>query len=362
MSRFNGLRVVHAANYQFDKDGARFFNPDHKIHQGMVQNNCYVYPFSINDRARMASFLCSKTFGKNAANKALVRTCKNIQPDVLILGHAQYISRESILQIRDQVPGIRIGFWYVDPLWEQAPTEHIRQRADLFDAICCTTGGPLLAELARPNCPAAFLPNPVDPSIERLRAFENKESIHDLLFIGRAAEGSPRGEILQYVANQLADRQADLRVGYYGCLGRPDVFGTAKDKIVGASRMAINLSRRNDIALYSSDRIAQWTGNGLCTLVQSGGGMEELYDDHEVVFFDGAVDLVQTILELASDDDRLRTTARNGWMKAHEQYSAKCCTAFLLDLLMGHPEADSVPWARHIYRWEDSLQTSEKAA
>ena len=112
-----GLRVVHAASYQFDKDGAAFWNCDLKFHQGLVQNGCFVYPFSINDRARMLSVTRSKTFGKPQANKALLRTCVNVSPDALILGHGQYIHRGTLEAIKDAVPGIRIGYWYIDPLW-----------------------------------------------------------------------------------------------------------------------------------------------------------------------------------------------------------------------------------------------------
>ena len=34
------LRVVHAANYQMDKDGLAFFNPDQKMLKGLVQAGC----------------------------------------------------------------------------------------------------------------------------------------------------------------------------------------------------------------------------------------------------------------------------------------------------------------------------------
>jgi hypothetical protein len=170
---FSGLRVVHAANYQFAKDGSVFFNPDMKMNQGLIQSGCFVYPFSINDRARMLSPTGSKTFGKGRANKALLRTCQNIAPDLLILGHAQYITRETLLAIRNEVPDIRIGLWYVDPLWVPEHIQHLHDRVDALDAIFTTTAGDLLKGLGRPGCPAAFIPNPVERSIELHRAFEN---------------------------------------------------------------------------------------------------------------------------------------------------------------------------------------------
>ncbi len=358
MDGFSGTRIVHAANYQFDKDGDRFFNPDHKIHQGLVKNGCYVYPFSINDRARMASVLCSKTLGKGAANRALISTCKNLQPDALVMGHGQYITRETLIAIRRAVPEIRIAFWYVDHLWSPKAIEHIHLRADLFDAVLCTSGGELLRQFARPGCPAAFLPNPVEPSIERERAFENPEPLYDLVFVGRADVGSERGKMLQYLVEQLPE----LRIGLFGCLGRPAVFGQEKDRVLASSRIAFNFNQRNDVELYSSDRIAQLTGNGLCMLIQSGNGFEQLYSEDEVVFFDTESDLVTKIRTLAADDAQVRKIARRGWKKAHEVYSAQRCTEFMLNLVFRKPEVNLAPWARHIYWHEQDQPMSHRAA
>ena len=349
MADFTGVRVVHAANYQLDKDGDRFFNPDHKLHQGMVQSGCYVYPFSINDRARMASPLCSKTGGKKSANRALVQTCKNLEPDVLILGHGQYITRETLEAVREVVPEIRVGFWYVDHLWNPKAIEHIHNRSDLFDAVFCTSGGHLLRQFASPGCPAAFLPNPVEASIERERAFDTCDPKYDLVFVGRAEVGSERGEMLQFLIDQLPE----LRLGFFGCLGRSAVFGRKKDQVLAAGRMAFNFNQRNDVELYSSDRIAQLIGNGLCTFIQNGNGFEQLYSDDEVVFFDDRKHLVEGILELSKDDVAVRRIAKNGWLKAHQVYSARKCSEFLLNLTMRRNDWQDAPWAKHVY-WHES--------
>lgn len=342
---FQGLRVVHAASYQMDKDGAAFFNCDLKFHQGLVQNGCHVYPFSINDRARMLSFLNSKTFGKGRSNRALVRTCRNVRPDALILGHGQYISRETLTEIRANDPSLRIGYWYIDPLWEPKDVAHLNHRADLFDAICCTTAGELLKQFCRPSCPAAFVPNPVEPGVERLRAFACARPEFDLVFFGRDKYAPQRREFLQ----RLRDALPRVRFGFFGCLGRPLVFGAPKDEILARSRMALNLSRRNDVELYSSDRLAQLTGNGLLTLVQNGAGFESLYTDEEAGFFDSLDDLIELVEYLKSDDELARSIAERGWRKAHSAYSSRSVAGFLLDLTFRRPEVLDSPWASRIH-------------
>lgn len=356
---FHGLRVVHAASYQMDKDGAAFFNCDLKFHQGLVQNGCHVYPFSINDRARMLSFLNSKTFGRTKANRALIRTCVNVRPDALILGHGQYITRQTLTAIREAVPGIRIGYWYIDPLWEPADVAHLNRRADLFDAVCCTTAGPLLQQFCRPGCPAAFIPNPVEPGVERLEAFRCDTPDYDLVFLGRDKGAPQRRAFLERLRAALPE----LRCGFFGCLGEPLVFGARKDEILSRSRMALNLSRRNDVDLYSSDRIAQLTGNGLLTLIQSGAGFESLYSDEEVGFYDSFEDLVELVRYLKSDDELARSIAERGWRTAHAEYSSRAVAAFLLNLTFRRDAFLASPWAEWIH-WhpDDANRPNGEAA
>lgn len=357
---FRGMRIVHAASYQFDKDGKAFFNCDLKFHQGLVQNGCHVYPFSINDRARMLSFINSKTFGKARANRALVRTCRNVRPDALILGHGQYLTRKSLSAIRESVPGIRIGYWYIDPIWDEQAVRHLNRRADLFDAVCCTTGGRLLQQFCRPGTPAAFIPNPVEAGVERFRAFEVAAPQYDVVFFGRDKYAPQRAEFLKNLRAALPD----VRFGFFGCLGQPLVFGADKDAILSRSRMALNLSRRNDVELYSSDRLAQLTGNGLLTLIQRGAGFEQLYGDDEVGFYSTLDDLVQVIRRYMSDDAVCRETAQRGWRRAHESYSAKECAEFLLNLTMRHPRLTDSPWAKYIHWHADDQRNGivQKAA
>lgn len=353
---FSGLRVVHAANYQFAKDGLVFFNPDQKLHQGLTQNGCYVYPFSINDRARMLSPTGSKTFGKGRANKALIETCVNVHPDILMLGHAQYIQKETLAEIRNRVPGIRIGLWYFDAMWNPRNIRHLHDRTEVLDAVFATSGGSRLRALARRDCPAAFIPNPVDPAIERLRVFENPDPKYDVVFFGCDKRAPERKQFLQDLTRALPE----ARLGIFGSLGNPYAFGHEKELILADSRMALNLNRRNDVELYSSDRIAQLTGNGLVTLTPAGAGLESLYSSDEVVYFDSVDDLAKKVRYLKNHDDEAVNLARTGWLRTHENYSAENVAAFILGVTMRHESYQLADWSEHVF-W-DSTPASNRLA
>ncbi len=323
------MRIVHACNLQFDKDGSHLWNQDQKIHHGLVRLGHFVYPFSINDRARMFSPTGSKSLGKGRARKALVETCRNVHPDLLILGHAQWITPDTLREIRDILPGIRIGLWYVDPLWDEEPTRHLRERAPLLDAVFCSTGGPLLESFATPNCPAHFIPSAVDAGIECHRAFETPEDemIHDLLFFGRDKGQPDRRAFL----SELRDRLPDLDLGYYGCLDQPLIMGWEKEQVIRRSKMALNLSRRNDVELYSSSRIAELMGNGILTLTPRGAGLEKLYAEDEIVYFEGIDQLVEKIRHYAADRTSRVAIAEKGWARNHRDYSGTEVARIIVD-------------------------------
>ncbi|WP_367874202.1 glycosyltransferase [Luteolibacter sp. Populi] len=341
------MRIVHAANLQLDKDGAHLWNQDQKIHHGLIRLGHFVYPFSINDRARMLSPTKSKTFGKGRANKALVETCRNVHPDVLILGHAQYITAATLREIRSILPAIRIGLWYVDPLWDAEETQHLRDRLEVLDAVFCSTGGPLLEALARPGCPAAFIPSAVDAGIECHRAFETPEPeiLHDLLFFGRdKGEPGRRAFLLE-----LKAALPELRVGYYGCLDQTGIFGWEKEQVIRRSKMALNLSRRTDVPLYSSSRIAELMGNGILTLTPRGAGLEGLYGEDEIVYFEGVGDLAEKVRYFSSQGQERLAIARKGWERNHRDYSGTEVARFIVDLTMRDEAWRKVPWAGSVF-------------
>jgi hypothetical protein len=341
------MRIVHAANLQFDKDGAHLWNQDQKIHHGLVRLGHFTYPFSINDRARMLSPTGSKSFGKKKTNRALIETCRNVHPDVLLLGHAQYISADTLREIRMLLPDIRIGLWYVDPLWDEEPTRHLRERLEVLDGVFCSTAGPLLEDLATPTCAAGFIPSAVDAGIECHNASDTPahQLTHDLIFFGRDKGEPERRAFLE----GMRDRLPKLRLGFFGCLGQPGTFGWEKEQVIIHSRMALNLSRRSDVPLYSSSRVAELMGNGILTLTPRGAGLDELYAEDEVVYFDDLEDAVEKARDFSNDDDARIATARRGRDRVHRDYDGAAIARFIVNLTTRDEGWRDAPWSTHVF-------------
>src|SRR3546814_9120292 len=102
---------------------------------------------------------------------------------------------------------------------------------------------------------------------------------HDLLF----AAGSGRvprhhGGVdsnAEAIVDRICQALPNLRGDFPGIRGSSPVSGLAYEKAVKSAAMALNISRRNDVYLYSSDRIAQMVGSGLLTFIDRATRSEE---------------------------------------------------------------------------------------
>ncbi len=350
------MRILHAANYSFDKDGARYFGWDHKIHQGLVQAGHYVYPFSISDRARMLSPLCSRTGGLWATNRKFLKCIETLRPELLVLGHSALLTPATIQTARSRFPEMKICLYYGDAIWPGAKVDHVQAKLPYVDAVFISTGGELLRPYAGPGRPAAFIPNSVEPSIECKKAFECPKPDYDLVFFGTDKGLPERRQFLE----QLKAGLPEFRFGFFGCMDQPFVFGFERDDIMSRSRMALNLTRRRDVAMCSSDRIAHTTGNGLLTLNYHDGGLEELYGPEEIIYFEDIQDLISKCRQFSQNDDDWRRIAQNGWNRAHRDYSAREVARFMINLTFRDPAWQEAAWSRHIY-W-DFADSARRAA
>ena len=61
-------------------------------------------------------------------------------------------------------------------------------------------------------------------------------------------------------------------------------------------KMGINLSRGNPVKYYSSDRIAQYMGNGLLTFIDIKTQLNKIINNNEAVFYKNFNDLIKKIL------------------------------------------------------------------
>lgn len=338
------MKILHISNFAFNKLGERYYSMDRKISAGLIENGHFVYDYSFRDMARMGTIFKTKKMGSGVANAEILKIVDNLRPDLILIGHSDLLKPETLKKIRIDYPKIKIGFWFVDWLCESSKVNFIKQFSPYVDALFCTTGGELLTQFKLPTNKVSYIPNIAQRSIECLKQFDELDYVSDFVFFGTVYKDPEREALLQELIHQLPD---DLSC--FGAFGKETVYGHQYMDILASSRCGLNLSRRNDIDLYSSDRIVQLTGNGLLTFTPKIPGFDELYKDDEVVYFDNINDLIDKFKFYKADIENAKRVAKRGWNRSHQSYNSKRVSKFMIELILDQSFSEDYEWAHEVY-------------
>ena len=129
-----------------------------------------------SDRDILHNYKSVKDFkGSMTLNEKLRKTCYNYKPDLLVLGHADSIEPETLGELKDDYPNLKISQWFLDPLNKNGPDfeqnrNRILDKSEFIDANFLTTSPNVLSFLPR-NTNNFYIPNPSDPSFETLNNY-----------------------------------------------------------------------------------------------------------------------------------------------------------------------------------------------
>ncbi len=226
------LTIVHVGNFPFGLKAGFQHGVAVKLSNGLIRNSHLVLNFSDRDVARAYGLLGHRKLGRRPANAALLAFCRHHRPDVLLLGHADVIDAATIAEVREAIPGLRVAQWNVDPLFEPDNVRRITAKQPVVDATFVSTAGPAMEALRDGGHRVAFLPNPVDLSIERGRCDLADELPFDLFY----ACGHPSRPLrlicgrewdMEDFFRALLPRLPGLQPLLGGLLGQPHLAGAA---------------------------------------------------------------------------------------------------------------------------------------
>jgi len=333
----NLLKIVHCANFSNEKNGATFYATDRKITNGLIRNGHFVYDFSYRDIAKNSTIFKTKKLGRKKLNDALLETVRQIVPNVLLLGKSELIDARTLEIIKKEYPSIKIAMWWVDWLKDKLA---IIEKSNFIDAFFSTTGvNEVKYELNDKSFNNIyFIPNICDKSIDKYSAFRKQNPTYDILFIGRSDE--TRKELIDFLLNEFKD----FKVG---------IFGDSKEKLLHGqkyldtlidTKLAINYSRRNDIELYSSDRIVHLAANGICTLSPQIPKFDKLFGENELVYFENFKELKEKILFYLKNSSERNSIASNGQKKAQTYFNETIVTSYIIETLFSLPFSNEYLW------------------
>ena len=322
--------------------GALHASTEYKLYYGLVRLNHYVIHYSDRD---MASFLAPfklRDLGKSAANRKLIETADNFQPDMILLGHCDIIRNETLDEIRKLVPKVRIAHRNLDPLFVPRNVAAIKHRTHSCDSIFITTAGKKLNQFRGNRADIYYMPNPCCASIDCNDNSQKDQLPIDLFFCGNSEELSNRTETVHYVATALQDDAINFHAYGYG--ERPNAWGYTYDQILATAKMGLNLNRQEGDYLYSSDRVAQLMGNGILAFINRASCLSELLGESRAIYYKDNEELVRKIRENQQDDAARKSIAAEGRRFYHEHFSSEKVAGYIVSKTMNEQAGLDLIW------------------
>lgn len=338
-------RILLVDNLMIRRYGNLRMGPGRKLNCGAVRNDWRICEFSDRDMARLLAPLGIRAWGGYIANRKLVKCAVNFRPDIVLLGHCDYITNDTLREIRQRLGSVKIAHFNVDPLWQESTAKQMADRMETCDALFATTAGEILKTWTTGSNTVAYMPNPSDTSMECEDNGTKKLFARDLFFAGNRREGDPRWDLLDKVLPKIKGKAGCEIFG-----GKNGIWGARYEEVLASSKMSLNLNRREGDKWYSSDRIAHLMGYGILTFQSSANKMQSFFSDRETVYFDDADDLAEKIVYYNTHDDERAAIASAGRVKYHTLFNGARVLKFMVETMTGEKYSENYEWAQEVYR------------
>ncbi len=335
INRNSKLKIIHITNFNHRFYGRLQYNTGVRINNGLIKNGHNVLSLSDRDLVSYAKRLIDP-YGEIYLNKLIRKTIDNFRPDLILLGHADKVNNEMLLNAKEKFPRMKISQWFLDPLSKNGPDYEknkirLTEKSEICDANFITTS-PDVLDFKQKNL--FFIPNPCDKSLDNLKNFTQDKKF-DIFFA--ISHGVHRGLLRpgkfdsreNFIIN-LKKICKDVKFDTYGMFGKQPVWGNDFIKKLSNSRMALNLSRGKPVKYYSSDRIAQLMGNGLLTFIHRDTKYSDFFSNKEMIFYDDINDLSEKIKKYSKDKKMASKIAKKGHSKYHEFFNSKIVVDFII--------------------------------
>lgn len=351
------MKIVHASNFTVRWNGEGYYTIPYKLSSGLTRLGHFVFNYCDQDVAR-ANPLRWRKLGEGGANEKLVAICREIRPDLLLLGHCTLIQPETVRAIREELPALRVAHWNCDGLFVPSNLARLQALSPIADASFVTTAGEALFQVVRGGGRVCFMPNPVDRSVESLRVFESESAPNDLVFLtGFDSYDAEKREICDSIRTRMPDLKFDVR----GLYGRPGVYGARMFDVIAQAKMGLNVSKRSDIRLYSSDRMSQLMGCGLLTFIDRRTGFGEIFGPDELVTYAGIDELIERLDYYRKHDSERRRIAELGWRRAHTIFNETLVAQWIIDVTFDEPLSQAYVWPTEVHTGDAGLENAFQA-
>ena len=345
------LRILHITNFNEKHNGRLFFNTGRRLNNGFIRLGHSVLEFS--DRDIVSRGKSIKDFsGSSTLNDKLLKTCNHFKPDIIVLGHADMISKDILHNLKRDYSDLKIAQWFLDPLNKNGPDflknkNRILDKSDILDANFLTTSPEAVSFLPR-KVKNYFIPNPSDSSMETLDNYK-KDCSNDVFFA--LSHGVHRGQLKNRSSDDrekfikdLVSKCKNIKFDLFGMNNIQPIWADQYFKNISNSKMGLNLSRGTPIKYYSSDRITQIIGNGLVTLIDEKTCYNDFFDNSEMVFYKNISDLSEKIEKISEDEKLRKSIGRKGKVKYMKYFNSNLVADFIIKKTLSLKDKKKYLW------------------
>ena len=329
------IKILHITNFNERFDGRLHYNTSKRLNNGFIRNGHNVLTMSDRDITYYnKSFIDPQ--GIKKFNQKVLNTFINFKPDIIVLGHADTLLKETILMMK-RIHDVKICQWFLDPLIKTGPDflknkKRIQNLEDCIDSTFLTTDPNSLSFNLKNSF---FIPNPSDTSFEYLNNSKSKRK-YDLFFAmshgvhrGKLKKGKydDREKILKKIENKIKNIDFD----FFGYKQKQPLWADNYLETINDYDMGLNLSRGKPIKYYSSDRIVQIIGNGLLCFINKKTEIDKLIPANCAVFYNNTDDLVKKIHFYKENLNQMKVIAHRGMNFYNKNYNSTIVSQFILD-------------------------------
>ena len=345
------IKILHITNFNERFNGRLHYNTGKRLNNGLIRLGHNVYQLSDRDIISSNRSILNPS-SKKILNDKIIEISQNFKPDLIILGHADSVKIETLEHLKLQNRNLKISQWFLDPLSKNGP-DYLYNKKRILDKIkhidaTFLTSDPKSLVFKIKN--SYFIPNPADKSFETLNNFDKKLD-KDVFFA--MSHGVHRGNLKsgkyddrEKILQKLLKKQ-DIKFDFYGINGIQPVWGDTFLKKISQSKIGLNLSRGKPFKYYSSDRIAQYMGNGLMTLIHEDVKYSDFFSKKEIVTYKNLKDLTSKIKYYLKNDKKRKLIAKNGKKKYLKEFNSEKISKFIILKTLNIKSKDKFLWCKN---------------
>ncbi len=345
------IKIMHITNFNYRFSGRLQYNTGRRINNGFIRLGHDVLSVSDRDIIHNNKKLTDPT-GTKFLQNYIIDAYDHFKPNIIILGHADNVSAETLLLLKKKNNQIKIAQWFLDPLGKNGP-DHIKNKKRILDRNnvidkSFLTSDPDSLSFKIEN--SHFIPNPCDQSFETLKNYNNK-TVNDVFFA--MSHGVHRGElkkgksdIREIFINRLIKKNKSINFDVYGMNNIQPIWGADFIEKLSDSSMGLNLSRGDPTKYYSSDRMAQLIGNGLLTFIHKDTQYDNYFSNEQLVFYKNIDDLSYKLNKYKRDHKSRKKIAKNGRDFYFKNFNSTIVAKYILEKTFDFKNKSKVIWEK----------------